>query len=318
MDKRVDAAMTNEAHTSADDVTHLGLNFIVDDIVFPDGRTAMGILGGGGTQAAWGMAAALGDGVHVGLIGAIGDDLDHALLAPLHRARINLAGLAVTSPHTPRAWQVMEYDGRRTNIWRTERFQEHNQQARLHNPYRYVQVVHVAVHPDAAELDLALMRDLRTNGCRVSIEPATGVRQPLTDDALHDLICDCEVFSPNWVELCSIMGSNDLTRIRHRLRALGGRLLVIRRGEQGADAWPLDQAHGIHVDPVPTTIIDTVGAGNCFCGAFITRLHEGVETALACASAAASYTLEQVGVPSRLPDTYDQRVAMARASLRSM
>ena len=31
---------------------------IIDDIVYPDGRTSMGVLGGGGAHAAYGMALA--------------------------------------------------------------------------------------------------------------------------------------------------------------------------------------------------------------------------------------------------------------------
>ena len=36
-------------------VDFFGFNIILDDIVFPDGQTRMGLLGGGGPQAAFGM-----------------------------------------------------------------------------------------------------------------------------------------------------------------------------------------------------------------------------------------------------------------------
>ena len=51
---------------------------ILDDIVFPDGRTEMAVLGGGGTHAAAGMN--VWD-VRPGLLGAIGYDLPDAIAA---------------------------------------------------------------------------------------------------------------------------------------------------------------------------------------------------------------------------------------------
>ena len=48
---------------------------IIDDIVFPDGRTAMGVLGGGGPQTAVGMKL-WSD--RVGLVANVGADLPDA------------------------------------------------------------------------------------------------------------------------------------------------------------------------------------------------------------------------------------------------
>ena len=99
-------------------IDFVAFGIIVDDIVFPQGTTRMGVLGGGGPQTAWGMAAALGSGERVGLVAGIGADLDKSVLAPLHAAGINLDGVRLTDQPTPRAWQVMEFNGRRTQVWR--------------------------------------------------------------------------------------------------------------------------------------------------------------------------------------------------------
>ena len=48
------------ARTRAPHDPHVAFGIIIDDIVFPDGATHMGVLGGGGPQTAWGMAAARG------------------------------------------------------------------------------------------------------------------------------------------------------------------------------------------------------------------------------------------------------------------
>src|ERR671925_516260 len=85
-------------------------SIIIDDIVFPDGRTAMGALGGGGLYAAAGMRIWARD---VGVIANVGADFDMALLAGLG---LHTDGLRVTGRPTPRAWQLFEADGRRTQI----------------------------------------------------------------------------------------------------------------------------------------------------------------------------------------------------------
>src|ERR1700712_3086057 len=83
---------------------------IIDDIVFPDGRTAMGVLGGGGTYAVAGMRVWSAD---VGLLGNVGADFDTAMLDGLDIAG---NGLRVNERPTPRAWQLFEEDGQRTQI----------------------------------------------------------------------------------------------------------------------------------------------------------------------------------------------------------
>ena len=89
-------------------------NVIIDDIVFPDGRTKMGVLGCGGPQAAFGMRLWSDS---VALVAAVGSDLPDNVRADLEALKISLDGLYDLGLPTPRAWQVMEEDGRRTEIW---------------------------------------------------------------------------------------------------------------------------------------------------------------------------------------------------------
>src|SRR3970040_2171251 len=94
----------------------IAFNIILDDIVFPDGRTALGILGGGGPQAAFGMRLFAAE---AGLVSVVGPDLPEPAWAWLNESRIDTAGVRVIEQRqTPRAWQITEEDGRRTQVWR--------------------------------------------------------------------------------------------------------------------------------------------------------------------------------------------------------
>lgn len=297
-------------------IEFVSFGIIVDDIVYPDGRTQMGVLGGGGPQTLWGTAAARASGTCAGLVAGVGADLERAILAPLVAAQIDLRGLRVTEHPTPRAWQVLEADGRRTQVWRVPGHTLGAQLARrwdlLPEAYRQARWVHWGIHPD--ELDsLPFAQELTARGMHVSLEPFKGAEHPLGDGALRDLLAACAVFSPNEAELGSITGCADYRGALLRLRDLGAAIVAVRRGAAGADVWDLRAGRGVRVPSVPTTVVDVVGAGNAFCGALIARLDEGIAPAACHAVAAAAYMVEQVGLPPGLPDPadYARRVAFA-------
>ena len=81
-------------------------SLIIDDIVFPDGQTAMGVLGGGGPQTAFGMKLWASK---VGLVAGVGADLPAQAQNWLQAFEIDIQGLRhSTDWPTPRAWQVLE------------------------------------------------------------------------------------------------------------------------------------------------------------------------------------------------------------------
>lgn len=308
----------------------IAFGIIVDDIVFPQGYTRMGVLGGGGPQTAWGMAAARGSGATVGLAAGVGDDLDDAILEPLRSAGINLEGLRITDHPTPRAWQTVEFSGRRTQVWRvplhTLGAQLGRSWDRLPDSCRTVRGMHWGIHPgEDRSLDFA--REMHARGLRVSLEPFKASDQPLDDDALREILTSCTIFSPNMYETRRITGCDDYGAALDRFAVLGAQILVVRRGEDGADIWDMTAGEGVYVPAVQTEVADVVGAGNAFCGAFLARLYpdrerdefsrEDLREAACSASAAASYMVEQVGIPAALPDPadYARRVDQARAGI---
>ena len=82
----------------------------------------------------------------------------------------------------------------------------------------------------------------------------------------------CAVFSPTREEATRITGETESGAMLARFRTLGGRVLALRRGPDGADVWDLRAGRGVHVPAVRTAVADVVGAGNAFCGALLARL----------------------------------------------
>jgi sugar/nucleoside kinase (ribokinase family) len=333
---------------------------IVDDLVFPDGATKMGVLGGGGPQTAFGLRAHPSD-LAVGLAAGVGPDLPEECLSWLRRNEVDDAGLALVvdrgeasedapapasapaweggaldasawdrspSPsslaapgryrRTPRAWQITEPDGRRTQVWRTPPCPDLYAMLRppasaLPPSYLAARAFHVGVHPERPDLDLLAALRAANPEATISVEPFTAAaRSPLPHDAAAALCRACDVFSPNESEAVSIVGPGDPRTLCERLAGLGARVVCLRRGENGSAAYDARGAGSFFTAPAfhrlgaaasgegEGAVADVTGCGNAFCGAFLASLlteGETIEDALAWGASAASLMAEAVGVP---------------------
>lgn len=285
---------------------YIALGIILDDIVFPDGQTQMGVLGGGGAQTAWGMALAAQDGAQVGMLSGVGQDFTSDLLAPLVAMDIDVTGVHATDLPTPRAWQLLEEDGRRLHVWRIDQdtadLQTHPDALTILQFYPDAKAVHWGIHPEAPYLSPSA--HLQEQGVMVSIEPFKGLEQPLTDEELQEVLAACTIYSPNWVEAVSIFGTSNRKTMLERARQQGGHILALRHGPAGAEIWDLQRKCGVSVPAVPVDkVVDPVGAGDAFGGALTVIWQQTGDLATAAVSGvvAASYMLEQIGIPPQRP-----------------
>jgi cytidine kinase len=296
----------------------VAFGIILDDLVFPDGHTVTGTLGGGGPQTTFGMrlpalagwTETLGD---VGLVAGIGRDLPDSARAWLAAAGIDLAGVRETELSTPRAWQILERDGRRAQVWRVERRVISAQLGRTldHIPesYRQAKGFHLGIHPD--ELDLDFIQRLRhlPPPCRgrpgggpvLSLEPFKPADRPLSDAALRQLCTGADIFSPNIAEAQSLVGNGSPDELMRRIADAGASIVTLRMGPEGSRVYASSGATHlvIHVPAVPTNVIDPTGAGNAYCGGFLAGYVQtgDVLTAAHYGTVAASFLVEQVGLP---------------------
>ena len=159
---------------------------IVDDLVFHDGSTVMERLGGGGPQTLFGaLCHRDGASARVGIVAGVGeDDCPKSSRRWLVERGVDVDGLlAVSGASTPRAWQITERDGRRTQVWREEASEGlyamlRPEFASWPEKCRRTRAVHFGINP--ARPDVALVGALRNAGCGlISIEPFTHAPTPL-------------------------------------------------------------------------------------------------------------------------------------------
>jgi len=283
-------------------IDYFTFSLIIDDLVLPDGRTHMGLLGGGGPQTAFGMK--LWTAGTVGLCAGVGADFPLAAQQWLAGMGIDTAGVRLQPQYpTLRAWQILEEDGTRTQVWRTRGsvIPAHLAFAPDLIPPAYwgARGFHFGVHPEHP--NLAIMQALRGRGTVVSVEPFRAAAQRLSDEELKTLLGSCDIFSPNVEEAISLVGEGTPEELIERLVAAGAPIVTLRMGAAGS----LVYAGGTlqHIPAVPVTVMDQVGAGNAYCGGFLVCWLETGDLRLAgrYASVAASFLVEQFGLPKPRP-----------------
>jgi ribokinase len=111
-----------------------------------------------------------------------------------------------------------------------------------------------------------------------------------------------DVLVPNEVEAVALSGSaGDPLRAAAALREQLGSAVVVTVGDQGA--WLLDGAEPEHLPAHAVDAIDTVGAGDAFCGALGARLADGasLREAALYANAAAALSVTRPGAEPSMP-----------------
>lgn len=322
----------------------MAFSLIIDDLVFWDGTTNMGVLGGGGSQTLYGYRLWRGPEIaRVALAAGVGTDLPLECLDWFARNDINTEGL-ITYPDykTPRAWQILEQDGRRHEIWRTttprdvkiEMLMPPLASLPFHNTTKKTKAYHVCIDPSNPPLEfLQSLREAACDGGLLSVETFTHAKEPVNSEILRQVMSLCDVFSPNEREAVSIIYGdhqmdsldldNDLTLLTKPFVDAGAKAVVTRRGGNGCVVHEV-QSDGSEVaykiPAIPgTKVVDVTGCGNAFCGGLIAGLQEGQPLSLAavCGNVSGSILAEYKGLPTDIPAVTLRDEAMKRARLVS-
>ena len=281
---------------------YVTFGLILDDLLRADGLSRTGLLGGGGPQSAFGMRLWSDS---VGLVGRVGADLPEAARVWLRDSGIDTLGLTQTAWPTLRALQRLDADGRRRHSWLVSAAavgaQLEKHAADLPASYQPVRGWHLGVHPDEPDWDF--LAGLRARGGRLSVETFRPAAQSLAPKALARLLRATDIFSPNEFAAASLVGPAAPELLARRLLDAGAAVLALRLGARGSLVAEAVTGHAVWIPAFPVAVVDAVGAGNAYCGAFLTGWVETgdlLEAGLR-GAAAASLIIEAFGVPLVTP-----------------
>jgi sugar/nucleoside kinase (ribokinase family) len=274
---------------------------IIDDIVFPDGRTSMGVLGGGGLYSVAGMRIWS---ANVGILSNVDADFDPGILDGLDLCATDLR---ITGRPTPRAWQLFEEDGLRTQIPRIPLTDWTTQLAYPADLAEQLQAQGVrAVHLLSRGLpnDPDMIARIALSGIRISLEP---IIEDGMDAAHRERVLGSlpyvEIFSPGIGELRVLMGDLASGPALVAIAERGPAIVALRRGAAGSLVYQRDSRRMLRVPAARASVVDVTGAGNAYAGGMLVAWCESslLELAAAAAAVSAALTIEQIVPPKITP-----------------
>lgn len=274
----------------------------IDDIVYPDGRTSMEILGGGGVHTAAGMQAW---DERPGLVACQGTGIPESAVTRLTQG-FDLQGIVSLDIPQARAWQLFEWDGKRTEIYRVDEIGPYMDRPKPDEmPAVYRTAKAAAILRDGQEF--RRWRDVFPDAV-VLWEPEQAYMIPQNSAEFRAALPLTDIVSPNLLEASLVYGTSEPCALVDAMLNDGATIAALRMGDKGSLVGMANERYTIPAVPVPT-IIDQTGAGNTYCGAFLVGWYRTRDLCAAgCYGAvAASFALETVGV--LVPPTDDARQA---------
>ncbi|MFC7533954.1 carbohydrate kinase family protein [Actinoplanes sp. GCM10030250] len=130
------------------------------------------------------------------------------------------------------------------------------------------------------------------------------------DGGIAAALAQTDVFLPNEAEALALTGAGDVRAAARSLAGISGRLVVVKRGADGALAWTAEGPAA--VSGPPAAPVDTVGAGDSFNAGFLAGYLGGDDIAggLRLAAACGALSTRAAGGTAAQPTLAEARIGM--------
>lgn len=280
------------------DLVCLG-NLTVDDIVLPNGETHMASFGGDAVYAAQ-AASFWSDNVE--FVAPIGNDFPAQHLDALEAAGWDLRGLPRRDLPSIRNWVVYEFDGRRTWITRSDPDDFDALSPTVADiPPAYLSARAFLVLAMELGVTEELVKNLKEHPGWLALDPQEDYAMAHPERVL-DLVPHLDIFLPSREEVHYLLGHSDYEQAAKDLVARGCRIVAIKLGAEGALVYDGDEDRFWRIPTYPAAVVDTTGAGDSFCGGFMSSfVNRGdLEWAGLCGAVSASFAIEGHGLSRML------------------
>lgn len=261
----------------------------------------------GGKAANQALAAARG-GVKTALVGKVGDDaMATRILNNLRRNEVMTSGVAV-SDFLPTGMAVVETDSTGENRI-VVALGANGDVSATQVPDEILRQGNILLLQMEVSLqeNIMLMERAKKNGAKVVLNLAPAFRLPQKALELVDYLIVNEPEARTIAETIGVPPQQDLMVLARALSAKGGLDCIITLGAKGAIAMG-ENGTGWRVPAMPLKdVVDTTGAGDCFCGTLAAALHGkfALASAMRRAVVAASLSCMKKGAQDSYPYSAD-------------
>ena len=247
----------------------------------------------------------------VQLVGVIGKDFPAAAIGDLEAAGVELDGLERSEGQTFR-WKGRYHENmnsRDTLETHLNVFEDFS--PKLPESYRESEFLFLANIQPSLQLDV--LEQMAKRPRLVGLD-TMNLWIDIANDKLLEVLGRVDVLTINEEEALQLTAETNLVRAATKIRALGPKTLVIKRGEYGALCFgPDDSLFAAPALPL-AEVVDPTGAGDCFAGGFMGHLArtgeitgENVRRAVIWGSTMASYCVQGF--------SYDQLRGLSREDI---
>ncbi len=290
-------------------------NFTIDDVVLPDGRERPGCIGGDALYATlaarpWDPSCELG--------APVGNDFPAEISKRMAEAGIADAGLPRHS--LPTLHNRVEYfsDGtRRWTLFATEEEFDQLSPRPQDIPVSYRDAGAFLILAMTLSAQQDLVAGLRNDTqAIIALDPQEDYIKG-NEEAIRALVSQLDIFMPSAEEVQRLLGTSDWSIAARTFAALGPQVVGIKLGAEGSLIYDRRRDAQFRVPAFPVkNVVDTTGAGDSFCGAFMARYLQNPalpEEAARAGAVAASFAVEGYGVDPLFevsPDRMRERLRM--------
>ncbi len=272
-------------------------NITIDDQVYPDGKTAMGHLGGDAIYSAVGANLWLDE---VGVLTRMGEDFPQEKLQELQQRGLDTEGMVPYPGGSLWNWVLYEYDGRRRFVFRNPGpapFLKLSPAPKdIPSGYKAAKLAFLAAMDPALQADLAAY--LKGLGMVVVVDLALDLLPGKEKVVWEQLLPLTDYFIPSEAEAIALTGSKDHEHSARLFTGHGPKAAVIKLGGDGCLVYDKKKDQVTRLPSYQKAkVVDTLGAGDSFGGGFSAGLLLTGDAALAAryGTVSSSYTIEDYG-----------------------
>ena len=288
-----------------------------------DDRVLRDTLGGGALYSAVGTLAW---GASVGIHACSGADYPEHFMRRIAAAGINLDGVTTGPERSLRLWLLEEGEPRKQQLPKLSSATVAELDARRGPlPASYARASGFHVAPSLPETQRRVASCMRRQAPEAVISLDIWTESFFDPSPYRDptFLHGIDAFLPSDKEVESLWGPDDLAGTMRRLSEEGPRVVAVKRGRLGSLVYDRERNATWEIPAVSVPAIDTIGAGDAYCGGFLAGLVEtgdALEAGLR-GAVSASLAIQDYGAQAGMePDRsdVDRRLRALRGRVRQV